>query len=489
MNTLFIVNHLSDWPFDIPGVTTVPARTYLTDPAYAAANHSHKVFNLCKSDRYQGRGYYVSLLAEARGHDPSPGVKTVEALQSGKRYLDLPDSLAKEIQQSLAAVTSSIFELDIYFGRDPSDRHSSIARQLFALLEAPLLRVIFEQTEKSWRVSSVHAMSAGDIPTQHRSFVMQAAAEYCSGQKSRHGKPTLRRPAIAILHDSLEPERPSNPEALHKFHEAARALGMHVETITRNDEERLPEFDALFIRDTTNVNHYTYRFSLRAAKEGLVVIDDPDSILRCTNKVYLNELLTRYQVPIPKTLIVHRDNVNQIIPTLGLPCILKKPDSAFSLGVAKLESEAQLSAKVKQFLEKSELIIAQEFLPTDFDWRIGVLDGRPLYVCKYFMAPGHWQVIKHQQSVKIEGATAAFSVGEVPDDVVKTAVNAANLIGNGFYGVDLKQSNGRCYVIEINDNPNVDAGNEDAILNGALYREIMGVFSKRILEQRRNFYL
>jgi len=101
------------------------------------------------------------------------------------------------------------------------------------------------------------------------------------------------------------------------------------------------------------------------------------------------------------------------------------------------------------------------------------------------MAPGHWQIIKHEQTSKVEGVTSTFSVGEVPDQVIKTAVRAANLIGNGLYGVDLKQVGGQCYVIEINDNPNIDAGNEDAVLNGALYREVMGVFFKRIQERKK----
>jgi len=40
-------------------------------------------------------------------------------------------------------------------------------------------------------------------------------------------------------------------------------FGMHAEMITRDEAQRLPEFDALFIRDTTNVNHYTYQFRAR----------------------------------------------------------------------------------------------------------------------------------------------------------------------------------------------------------------------------------
>jgi glutathione synthase/RimK-type ligase-like ATP-grasp enzyme len=66
---------------------------------------------------------------------------------------------------------------------------------------------------------------------------------------------------------------------------------------------------------------------------------------------------------------------------------------------------------------------------------------------------------------------------------VKTAVHAASVIGDGLYGVDLKQVVDRCYVMEVNDNPNIDAGNEDGVLKDALYREVLGVFLRRIRER------
>jgi len=40
-------------------------------------------------------------------------------------------------------------------------------------------------------------------------------------------------------------------------------------------------------------------------------------------------------------------------------------------------------------------------------------------------------------------------------------------------------------VMEVNDNPNVDAGNEDDILKDALYREVMGVLLRRIRDRKR----
>jgi glutathione synthase/RimK-type ligase-like ATP-grasp enzyme len=130
--------------------------------------------------------------------------------------------------------------------------------------------------------------------------------------------------------------------------------------------------------------------------------------------------------------------------------------------------------------------VAQEWLVTDFDWRIGVLDRKPIFACRYLMAPGHWQVIKRADSKdkEMEGATIAVPITNVPASVLQVAVKAANFIGDGLYGVDLKEVDGRCYVIEVNDNPNVDAGNEDAELGDALYERIMNVFRTRILARR-----
>jgi len=57
---------------------------------------------------------------------------------------------------------------------------------------------------------------------------------------------------------------------------------------------------------------------------------------------------------------------------------------------------------------------------------------------------------------------------------------AANLIGDSLYGVDVKQVENKFYVIEVNDNPNIDAGVEDATLKDELYFRIMRVFLRRI---------
>jgi glutathione synthase/RimK-type ligase-like ATP-grasp enzyme len=199
----------------------------------------------------------------------------------------------------------------------------------------------------------------------------------------------------------------------------------------------------------------------------------------------MQELMNRHRIATPRTLIVHRGNVEEIVPTLGLPCVLKLPDSGFGLDVVKVESEDVLRKEADRFFNKSELIIAQEWLPSDFDWRVGIYDRRPLFVAKYFMAPGHWQVNKVVDGQLVDGKTEAMTIGEAPEQVINTALRAANLVGRGLYGADLKQVEDRVYLIEVNVNPNIDAGNEDQVLGDALYREVRGVFARRIAETTR----
>lgn len=484
MTILVVVNNVREWPLDVQGVSVVSAREYLTDSSFGDMRVT-RVFNLCDAYHYQSLGYYVSLLAEARGQKPSPRARTLEDLQSLNLVRLLTEDLDELLQRAFAARDKDRVEFDIYFGEVPGEPKNVIGRQLFNLLQAPLLRAEFHREQNRWHIAGARAISVAAVVAEGRGAILDAARKYLSGDTYRNGKQATRSYDVAILVDPEAKQVPSNQSALEKFAEAAATLGMRAEFITRADYGRLSQFDALFIRDTTVVNHYTYRFARQAAAEGLVVIDDPDSILKCSNKVYLAELLNQHDVPAPKTLVVYRDNIDQIIPTLGLPCILKQPDSAFSAGVVKVENEADLVTKANTLLDRSELIIAQEYLPTEFDWRVGILDRRALFVVRYYMAPGHWQVIKHEQSQALEGATSAYSVGEVPDEVIRRALEAANCIGDGLYGVDIKQCDDRCYVIEVNDNPNVDAGNEDAILKDALYREIMGVFLKRIEARKR----
>lgn len=480
---LIVVENPKRWNLGTLDVPVVSAREYLSEPRYAQMKRL-RVLNICRSYRYQSAGYYVSLLAEARGHKPMPSVATIQDFKSQSIIKSLASDLQDRIQKSLEPLQSDRFTLSIYFGRNLAKRYDRLSHDLYNLFPAPLLRASFARSGKTWQIQNISPIAASDLPESHRDFVIEAAGEFLRKKFQRRKSVAGSRYDMALLLDPAERLPPSDEPALRLFEKAANMLGVGVERITQDDYGRIAEFDALFIRTTTAVNHYTYRFARKAQTEGLVVIDDPRSILRCTNKVFLQELLTRHRIPAPPTQILHRDNREAVLAELGLPCILKQPDSSFSKGVIKVDSKEDFYRECVDLLEESELLIAQAFVPTEFDWRIGIMDGQPLFACCYYMARGHWQIYNHKVHGKAStGGSEPVAIDKVPPFVMDAAIKCAGVIGDGLYGVDLKQFQQQACVIEINDNPNIDAGVEDALPGNELYVKIIQSFLRR-LERR-----
>ena len=485
---IVVVEKLSDWRFDQVQTEVVHVDDYLTGQDYFKQRNI-QVINLCRSYKYLSVGYYCSLLAEARGHRVLPSVKTMLDLSRKSMYSLDAENLDERIQQALKKHVrheDKDFEMEIIFGSCRIQALSGLARQLFEIFPAPVLKVNFQRHHHKWRLTTIKSLPVHRLPPGLEETFAESFQSYrTQRRRSPKGRITARYD-IAILHDPNDPQPPSNSRALSQFIKAGRAMGVEVELIEKRDYARLAEYDALFIRDTTRIDHYTYRFAKKAESEGMIVIDDPRSILLCTNKVYLAELLRSNKVPTPKTVIVGKGDLQAAEDALAYPMVLKVPDGSFSQGVFKVEDRRQLEEVTARLFKESELILAQEFLYTEFDWRVGVLNREPLFVSQYFMSKKHWQIVKYDGKGGFqEGGFLTMAVEQAPPEVIKVALKAANLIGDGLYGVDLKQRGNKVYVIEVNDNPNLEAGVEDVYLKEGLYSRVLAEFVRR-LEQRHH---
>jgi glutathione synthase/RimK-type ligase-like ATP-grasp enzyme len=478
MNVLLVVDNPQTWPLELSGVQVMSSKEYLNTRTWSQ-KRLH-VFNLCYSYKYQSKGYYVSLLAAARGHIPVPSLSSILDMRSMAVIKMVSQELQDKILKRLSDRPGDSFELTIYFGKTVSKTYEKLGLALFNMFQAPFLKAVFHKKD-NWSLSSIVPIPASEIPDQDKNYVETFAKAYFERPGLRLNKPKQPRYEIAVLVDPEQDCPPSNEKALQKFLHIADEMDMDLTFITKDDYSRLSEFDALFIRETTGVNHHTFRFAQRAEASGLVVLDDPQSILKCANKVYLAELLQQHTIPCPKSLIVHKDNISEIESVLGFPCVLKQPDGSFSKGVLKVHSKEELQKKVMQLLDESELIVAQEFLPTEFDWRIGVLDGKPLFACKYFMADNHWQILNWtKKGMGRYGKFETLALEDVPATVLDTAVRVSRWFGNGLYGVDIKYANNKAYVIEVNDNPNIDNGIEDLVEKDEIYKKIIGYFLRKL---------
>ncbi|MBB1386348.1 RimK family protein [Pseudoalteromonas sp. SG45-5] len=418
-----------------------------------------RIINLCDSSQYLSKGYYCSLLAEARKHQVLPSVKTINALRSGQ------------------APMLNVGQIDgtLYFGNAQNDLQSKAAKSVFKQYPAPILFVDEQGLLQQRSLSSLSEQ-------QYSEFV--AKLDNFTKTQWRIGAVQRRfRWDMAILVDHNEKVPPSDKDAIARFIKAAAKHGINAQALSFDEIDNIAQFDALFIRQTTAIDHPTYRLASKAQSLGLVVIDDAESILRCCNKVYLHDAFNYQKVPSLKTVVVadqSNETLEQLEEAFTYPLVLKMPEGSFSKGVFKVSNRDELAAKLTELFEFSALVLAQEYMYTEYDWRVGVLNGRAIYACRYLMARNHWQIYNHDAKRFFSGGFETLPTFELPKAVLDAALKACKTVGRGLYGVDVKEHQGKAYVLEVNDNPSIDHKVEDGYLGDELYMIIMDEFKQRL---------
>ncbi|MBS7616978.1 RimK family alpha-L-glutamate ligase [Candidatus Bathyarchaeota archaeon] len=256
-------------------------------------------------------------------------------------------------------------------------------------------------------------------------------------------------------------------------------MGHEFNFMFRNGLSEIPKYDAVFIRATTDPLYTAYVVSKTAWELGLKVVDDPESIRVCANKVHQYRLFEKYDVPRIPTLFLnkeefHHRTIEEIFELFGKPIVLKAPYTSFSKYVEKVACETSFRDVAKRFFRRSDFIVVQKFMPSRFDWRVGVLNNQVLYVCKYMMPKGKWKhgVKRRGKPSFIWGRTVSLKRDNAPQRLKEVALKACSVVGKGLYGVDIKEVNGDYVVVEVNDNPSIYSGYED-YRNKDIYEKII----------------
>jgi len=312
---LIVTEKKSDWAAYFPSESVVSVGDYLDHRSDKAARNT-QVINLCRTYEYQSIGYYCTLLAEARGHRILPTLRTINEIANREQQLMVIHGMNEALDLAFAGHPCENVNLLFYFGQTDVPALQKMARQLFDQYPLPVMAVQFRHGPHGWQLVSIAPYSFHRLENgQQDRFA--AALERFSRKIWRQPNHHKRyRYDLAILIDREEHMPPSNLMAIKRFIRAGKRLGINVELIDKDQLGRLGEYDALFIRATTNIDDFTYQFARRAEKLGLVVIDDPASIMYCTNKVYLAELLEKHKVPTPKTRVLRAGEKNWVEKTI-----------------------------------------------------------------------------------------------------------------------------------------------------------------------------
>ncbi len=283
---------------------------------------------------------------------------------------------------------------------------------------------------------------------------------------------------LAIFTERNTIRRSVELTALSNFRIAAAKLGHDCDFMFRSEIGTIPRYDGLLIRALTDPLNTSYIAARLGEVHGLRVIDEPDSIMVCCDKVNMYQHLMRAGVPMPDTCFLTEDETTveqaaELFEEYGTPLVLKAPNSSFSAYVEKVHDPDSFVKVGKRFLRRADRVVVQQYLPSQFDWRVTILDGKVLFAVKYVMAEGAWRIHDKDEDGRPNlCSVATVERSQVNPELVRVALAAGAAIGRSLYGIDIKEIDGGFVVIEVNDNPNIDAGVEDRA-NPEVYRNII----------------
>src|SRR6187402_431111 len=172
MPKLIVVEKPENWKFNLEDAEVISAEAYISDEAYQSEK-GIKLINLGKSYQYQSEGYYVSLLAEARGHKVLPGVSTIQDLRFPSIIRDDSLDFDELIQSTFKNETTDKIEFNVYFGLTKAENRNKLALQLFQLVQAPSIKVIFSKKTK-WALQSTRPISLNEVPELDKPLLVNA---------------------------------------------------------------------------------------------------------------------------------------------------------------------------------------------------------------------------------------------------------------------------------------------------------------------------
>jgi hypothetical protein len=267
---------LVDQPKDLPNADTphkvITTSEYLARPRLFDVGRP-KLVNLARSYAYQSKGYYASLLAEARGHRVVPTVETMLELREAKLYEhalpDLEDELNRCARRADVQPEGEL-KLLVCFGiaRDP--RFESFGRLLFDWFRCPALEVIVGPGE--WlSIERIRPRNITRLANGEGAFLREALHQHTRREWRDPKARTIAKYDLAVLYDPNEKIPPTSADSIKHFARIAEKHSVDVERITRRQLAELAEYDGLFIRETTSIDNHTYRFARRAWQEGMPV--------------------------------------------------------------------------------------------------------------------------------------------------------------------------------------------------------------------------
>jgi hypothetical protein len=204
---------LVDQPRDLPNAETphkvISTSEYLARPRLFDMGRP-KLVNLARSYAYQSKGYYASLLAEARGHRVVPTVETMLELREQKLYEHALPELEDELNRCARRADfqpDTELKLLVCFGIARDARFEPFGRLLFDWFRCPALEVIVDPGE--WlSIDRIRPRNITRLANGEAEFFRQSLHNHTRREWRDPKARTVAKYDLAVLYDPNEKMAP-----------------------------------------------------------------------------------------------------------------------------------------------------------------------------------------------------------------------------------------------------------------------------------------
>jgi ribosomal protein S6--L-glutamate ligase len=227
----------------------------------------------------------------------------------------------------------------------------------------------------------------------------------------------------------------------------------------------VPPVDVVIPRIGASITSYGLAIVNQFDMMGVPVLNNSVPIARSRDKLRCLQLLVRFGLSIPTTLMAHQHtDVRKLVEQVGgLPAIVKLLQGTQGVGVMIANTMEEVETLLNTFWDLEHDILLQEFIKESKgrDVRALVVGDRVVAAMRRQAKAGEFRSNIHRGG---EGTPV-----ELPREYAETAVKAARIIGLDVAGVDMLESARGPMIMEVNSSPGFEG------IEGATKLDVAGM--------------
>ncbi len=228
-------------------------------------------------------------------------------------------------------------------------------------------------------------------------------------------------------------------------------LGRRTPILSRRGKST-EEVDVVLPRTGASITNYGLAVIAQFEMMGVPVVNDSTSIMQTRNKLRCIQLMTRYDIDIPRTVFIR--GPEELAPAIemvgGFPIIIKLLSGTQGVGVMLAENMITVESTLDTLWSLGQDILIQECIKESVgrDIRVIVVGGRIVAAMRRQARIGEFRSNIHRGGI---GTPVKLS-----QEYERVARQAAKIVGLQVAGVDILESNSGPKVIEVNSSPGLE---------------------------------